>query len=260
MKAVQYLIVLFVLATLLGGVPALAQTGTLKGVVTDESGGIVSGATVTLTGPLRLAKQTMSGESGSYEFRNFAVGTYTAEASAPQLTLTEPIRFEFKSAVQVVNLKLKVAPMRQQVNVNEDAGPTVSTDSAGNANAVILRGANLDALADDPEDLATDLQALAGPSAGPSGGSMYIDGFSGGQLPPKDAIREIRINQNPFSPEYDTLGYGPIEVSPNQVAQNSTGAPITISASASGTRETRTPARRHRFCSTSTGGASKDRS
>src|SRR5947199_8557415 len=51
---------------------------------------------------------------------------------------------------------------------------------------------------------------LAGPAAGPKGD--YIDGFSGGQLPLKNAIREIRINQNPFSPEYDKLGYGRIEI------------------------------------------------
>jgi hypothetical protein len=46
---------------------------------------------------------------------------------------------------------------------------------------------------------------LAGPAAGPNGGTIYIDGFSGGELPPKNTIREIRINQNPFSPEYDRL-------------------------------------------------------
>ena len=56
------------------------------------------------------------------------------------------------------------------------------------------------------------LQALAGPSAGPNGGQMYIDGFTAGQLPPKSSIREIRINQNPFSSEYDKLGYGRIEI------------------------------------------------
>ncbi|MGH9573114.1 MAG: hypothetical protein ACRD40_06235, partial [Candidatus Acidiferrales bacterium] len=33
-----------------------------------------------------------------------------------------------------------------------------------------------------------------------------------GELPPKESIREIRINANPFSPEYDTLGYGRIEI------------------------------------------------
>src|SRR5262249_29715485 len=34
----------------------------------------------------------------------------------------------------------------------------------------------------------------------------------GGQLPPKSSIREIRINQNPFSSEYDKLGYGRVEI------------------------------------------------
>ena len=31
-------------------------------------------------------------------------------------------------------------------------------------------------------------------------------------MPPKDSIREIRINQNPFSPEFDKLGLGRIEI------------------------------------------------
>jgi hypothetical protein len=56
------------------------------------------------------------------------------------------------------------------------------------------------------------LQALAGPGAGPNGGQLYIDGFTGGQLPPKESIPEIRINQNPFSAEYDRVGFGRIEI------------------------------------------------
>ena len=83
---------------------------------------------------------------------------------------------------------------------------------AANASAVVLRGSDLDALSDNPDDLAAHLQALAGPAAGPNGGSVFIDGFSGGELPPKNAIREVRINQNPFSPEYDKLGFGRIEI------------------------------------------------
>jgi hypothetical protein len=94
------------------------------------------------------------------------------------------------------------------VTVEDSAGPAVSTDAASNASAVVLRGSDLDALSDNPDDLLVDLQALAGPAAGPNGGSIFIDGFSGGELPPKNAIREIRINQNPFSPEYDKLGFG----------------------------------------------------
>ncbi|MGI8640691.1 MAG: hypothetical protein ACR2MG_12200 [Pyrinomonadaceae bacterium] len=43
-------------------------------------------------------------------------------------------------------------------------------------------------------------------------GEIFIEGFSGGRLPPRDTIREIRINQNPFSSGYDRLGLGRIEI------------------------------------------------
>jgi hypothetical protein len=77
---------------------------------------------------------------------------------------------------------------------------------------LVLKKEDLDALPDDPDDLQADLEALAGPSAGPGGNQIYIDGFTGGHLPPKESIREIRINSNPFSAEFDKLGYGRIQI------------------------------------------------
>src|SRR5204863_7379919 len=117
-----------------------------------------------------------------------------------------------RSASQTVNLLLQVFLESQQVSVEENAKPAVSTDAAANASALVIRGSDLDALSDNPDDLTADLAALAGPAAGPNGGEILIDGFSGGQLPPKSSIREIRINQNPFSPEYDKLGFGRVEI------------------------------------------------
>ena len=78
--------------------------------------------------------------------------------------------------------------------------------------AIVLNGSDLDALSDDPDQLQNELQALAGPAAGPNGGEIYVDGFQGGQLPPKSSIREIRVNQNPFSAEFNKIGYGRIEI------------------------------------------------
>ena len=144
-----------------------------------------------------------------YSFVNLAPGKYAVHASAPQLTQDEAIQITLAAGTQTLNLTLKVTSVSENVTVRESA-PMLSTDSASNASAVVLQGSDLDALSDDSDDLAADLHALAGPSAGPNGGSIYVDGFSGGQLPPKESIREIRINQNPFSPEYDKLGYGKI--------------------------------------------------
>src|SRR4029077_3454635 len=124
----------------------------------------------------------------------------------------KPIHISLHAGLQTMNLTLTVASKQERVTVQSENGPALSTDATSNAGALVLRGADLDALSDDPDDLMADLQALAGPSAGPNGGSIFIDGFSSGDLPAKNSIREIRINQNPFSPEYDKLGYGKIEI------------------------------------------------
>ena len=201
----------FPLAILCSAV-AFAQTSTLSGQVTDESGAIVPGAKVSLNGAAGLVKSGAAGSDGSYSLRNLPVGEYSVLAVAPDLELTHPLTVSLHAGSQTLNIKLKVASTSQQITVRSDASAGVSTESANNATALVLTGEDLDALPDDPDDLQADLQALAGPAAGPSGGTMFVDGFSGGELPPKASIREIRINQNPFSPEYDKLGYGRIDI------------------------------------------------
>ena len=110
-----------------------------------------------------------------------------------------------------VDVTMALAEQIQQVNVSTDT-VSLSVDPENNASSTVITGAALDALSDDPDDLQAELTALAGPSAGPNGGQIYIDGFTGGQLPPKSSILAIRINQNPFSAQYAELGYGRIEV------------------------------------------------
>jgi hypothetical protein len=189
-----------------------AQNATLRGLVTDESGAVVPGARVTLTGSAGATKQITTDGRGSYVFGGVAPGNYSVQAAAPQLVMAQPVKITLNAGSQTLNLELKVASRAEKVTVEENTGPAISTDAANNANALVLQGDDLEALSDDPNDLQADLQALAGPSAGPNGGTIFVDGFSGGEIPAKNSIREIRINQNPFSPEYDKLGYGRIEI------------------------------------------------
>ena len=190
---------------------ASAQTASLRGQVTDPSGAVVPGARVVLTGRGK-AHPTTSDGVGIYQLQGLPAGSYTIQATAAALTSGAPADLTVKPGEQTFDLRLLVTLATAQLEVNEDAGHTVSVDSAANASAVVLRGEDLEALADNPDDLQADLQALAGPAAGPNGGSIFIDGFSGGEIPPKESIREIRINQDPFSAEYDKLGYGRIEI------------------------------------------------
>ncbi|HEY4043723.1 MAG TPA: carboxypeptidase-like regulatory domain-containing protein, partial [Rhodopila sp.] len=184
---------------------AVAQsTSSLRGTVTDPSGAVIPNATVSLTTPDGHTVATATSDaSGNFHVGNLAAGTYiiigTAQGFAPStskaVTLTA-------GQNRLFNVALPLAVEKQQVVVNEET-PTVSVEPTSNANSLVLKGKDLDALSDDPDELQNELTALAGPGAGPNGGQIYIDGFTAGQLPPKSAIREIRINRNPFSAEYD---------------------------------------------------------
>lgn len=191
---------------------AAQSTGTLRGLVSDPSGAVVPGATVAILqsgGPTRSAK---TNSNGTYEISNLPPGKYTVTANAQGFNVFVQNDVEVNGGqVSQFNIPLEIQVEQQKVNVEEET-PQVQVSPESNASAVVLTGKDLEALPDDPDELQADLEALAGPSAGPNGGQLYIDGFTAGQLPPKSSIREIRINQNPFSAEYDKLGYGRIEI------------------------------------------------
>ncbi len=193
---------------------AQAGPGALRGQVTDPSGAAITNASVALTPAAASSTPltTQTNGQGLYEFTGLAAGKYTLNVTAEGFTLYENDSVEVTGAQALrLNIPMTIEVEQQKVQVS-DTAPTIDVNPSNNAGAIVLSGKELEALPDDPDELLTDLQALAGPSAGPNGGQLYIDGFTAGQLPPKSSIREIRINQNPFSAEYDKLGYGRIEI------------------------------------------------
>src|SRR5215471_19164030 len=191
---------------------ALAQsTGSIRGTMTDDSGAIIPAATVTITG--NGAPRTVQTQAdGSYTVQGLPPGNYHVRVSFPGFANVDKQVTVAAGGTVTVPIQMTISAEKQEVTVAADNQTTLSVEPDNNATALVLKGEDLAALPDDPDDLADALQALAGPGAGPNGGSIYIDGFSGGQLPPKESIREIRINQNPFSAEYDRLGFGRIEI------------------------------------------------
>jgi hypothetical protein len=210
-KYASWAIVVFSLLLLPGILLAQAPAGALRGQVTDPSGAAVTKANVILTPSTGSPITVQTDSQGLYEFKGVPPGSYTLNVVAQGFTVYENDNVVITNQALRLNVQLTIEVPEQKVQVS-DTAPTVNVNPASNAGAITISGKELEALPDDPDELLTDLQALAGPSAGPNGGQLYIDGFTAGQLPPKASIREIRINQNPFSSEFDKLGYGRIEI------------------------------------------------
>jgi hypothetical protein len=188
------------------------QLGSLRGQVTDEFGGALVGATVTAVNQSGVEKSAITNDEGVYVISGLTPGAYTVRAVATGFAVFEAQDVQVSAGRRdPLDIKLSVTIEEQKVTVSGDQR-NISTDSESNADAIVLRGKDLDALPDDPEDLAAALTALSGPSVGPNGGQIYIDGFTGGRIPPKEAIREVRVSQNPLNAENDRPGFGRIDI------------------------------------------------
>lgn len=191
---------------------AFAQTnGSIGGLVQDTFGAVVVGASVTVVAADGREKIATSNQRGEFAVTGLAAGTYTVKIKAAKFALYENTEVIVAAGERAeLTVPLTVEAMEEVVDIN--VANSVSTNPEDNKTATVLGKEELKALPDDPDELEAALQALAGASAGPNGGQIYIDGFTGGRMPPKEAIREVRINQNPFSAEYDRLGFGRIEI------------------------------------------------
>jgi hypothetical protein len=194
---------------LVASATAQNATSTLSGTVTDPSAAVIRGATLVLQphDPGANPSVTSTNASGHFTIA-LPPGTYDVSISVPgfapytkTITLdTTPLRLD---------PRLKVAANTEQVEVNPDSD---TTTSGNNKSALVFKREQLDTLSNDDSTFQHEILAIAGTSGGDAA-QIYVDGFSNGKFPPKDTIREIRINQNPYSAQYDSLGYGRIEIS-----------------------------------------------
>jgi len=211
-KSVVHIVGVILYFSVAACVLAQQTTGALKGTVTDQLGSLVVGAKVTLRNARGVSTTANTNSAGVYEFRRLEAGKYELRIDSPGFSVFEDKAVEIRPReLKTLDAQLEVAIEEQQVTVDDR---NISTDADNNANAIVLRGKELEALPNDPQALASALQAMAGPIDPEAGGQAQIkvDGFSNGQIPPKEAIREVRINNNPFSAENEFPGWNGIEI------------------------------------------------
>ena len=171
---------------------AATQAGKLLVTVVDQTGAVLPAATVTLLGQdaatraASVAPLTAT-DNGLATFEKLAPGRYTLQVDFPgfETATVRDVRVRTGETKRTVTLQLK--KMQDEVTVGRD-GQTSSLDRRGNAFSTILTREMIEALPDDPEEMEAVLKAMS-----PAGSQIRIDGFTGGQMPPKSQIRSIRL-------------------------------------------------------------------
>lgn len=223
----------YVLASSLLALPVMAQsTGALRGYILDPTGAVIPDASIQLTHSGKTQK-TLSRANGFYAFPALPPGLYALSVNAKGFAPNSMAEIVISAGKTLeLNVSLTIAVQHQKVTV-QGQRRELGTNPEANGSALIITGAALNALSDNPDVLKNELEALAGPAAGPNGGEIYVDGFAGDRIPPKSSIREIRVNQNPFSAEHARLGYGRIEILTKPGANKLHGAFAAIGTSSS---------------------------
>ena len=201
---------LTILLSLLIAGSTFAQSAKVKGRVMDTSGSVMPGVQVKLYQGDKVVKEGVTSDMGDFELP-VNPGDYKLEIAAPDFnTFSEMVKVTPDLGPLTVTMEL--ATITQNVEVTETRNE-ISIDSDSSLQTTVLKQDFIDALPDDEDELTAYLAQIAGSRGGAGGGATFvIDGFTGGRVPPKDQIQEIRISNNPFSSEFSGIGYGRTEI------------------------------------------------
>ena len=105
----------------------------LRGVITDEFGASIVGASVTLTDASGVPKAATTNADGAYSFTGLVPGKYKIHAIATGFATSEDVEVDVTAARRdPLNISLKIAAIESQVRINAET--PLSTDSSNNAN------------------------------------------------------------------------------------------------------------------------------
>ncbi|MBS1788754.1 MAG: carboxypeptidase regulatory-like domain-containing protein [Acidobacteria bacterium] len=202
------------LMTLLLVPASFAQNSTVRGQVVDELKAVIPGADIVLTSPDGKQRKAKSVVSGEFSIANVPPGIYTLTCAFQgfQTVVMNDLKIPLDKPSLEITMIVGTIDVVTDVSANTVG---VSTNPDENMSATVLSEEFIKGLPDNEDDLRDYLNMLAGPTASGGNGNsaeILVDGFSGGRLPPKEAILQIRINQSPYSAEYSNPGFGRIEI------------------------------------------------
>ena len=185
---------------------AFAQTAAnqtqLRLIIVDQTGAGIPAATVTVK-PAAGEPTEFTADDHGVAASNLTPGQVTVHVEFPGfMPFDAPLTLKRGAMNQTVTLQIE--GFKAEVEVSQASAPEASKS----ASSFSLTQEELDALPDDPDELADYLSSMAGPG----GATFFMNGFSGGRLPSRDQIRSIRFRQNNYASDNHDAGRAQIEI------------------------------------------------
>ncbi len=192
------------LVAMLAAAPLLQspQDARVAVTVVDQTGAIVPNATVTVTAldpSGKTAEPVKTNDKGIATLAGLPPGRYKIQAEFPGFDTRILNDIRLKSGDNKHVAVLAIQGLQDSVTVSRDAREVASDRRATFGTA--LTREQIEALSEDPDEMAQQLKDMAGPDA-----VIRVDSFEGGRLPPKSAIKAIHITRDAFAAENHFAG------------------------------------------------------
>ena len=206
MKNLASRVLLVLSGMLFFALPLFAQTATqVRGQVLDELSGVIPGAKVTLVAADGKKREAVTNTKGEFSIPNVPVGTYNLTVEFKGFQPKTETGIKVSPTSEPLKVVMTVAAVSESAEITAD-GKGLSVEPDQNLSGITLNEKMIqELLPDNEDDILEFLQSLAG---GSGNAQVMIDGFTGGRLPPKEAIMSVRINQSLFSAEFGNGGGG----------------------------------------------------
>ncbi|HKF69055.1 MAG TPA: TonB-dependent receptor, partial [Vicinamibacterales bacterium] len=220
---------LFVVTALviLSGFPAAAQRQSgvaMTGTVTDQTGAVLPNVQIELRRANGQLLSTTTGESGQFQFPSIAPGRYDVVAALDGFRTTTVQVTVSSRPFAAIRITMPLAGITQEITVGGTAAD-VRADATSNVDSSTVDAQALQNLPIFNDDvIGTMSRFLDSTAIGTNGVMLIVNGVEVNSLTlPASAIQQIKINQDPYAPEFRQPGRGRIEIVTKPASQRYSG-------------------------------------
>ena len=213
LRRLVWLAAIVLLISLTGHAQSPSARASITGIVEDQDGASIVGARVELSAGNVRQQSTTTDQSGGFQFKRVPAGKYQVQVSFQgfeSATVDVIVGVQPLAPLQVT---MAIASVHQETTVTSEPA-TITTDAGDNKDAVAMTEQSLSNLPVFDQDYVAAMSRFVDQgSVGTSGVTLVVNGMEVNNLGVSpSAIKEIKINQDPYSAEFQRPGRGRIEV------------------------------------------------